>query len=201
LRSTSVVIRAWGEHLFVRGRLCAATAAWYSSNPSPIAADALSVCHLAVEALLGQRLRLDGEMVFQSRRGMAQDSSSVTDAKVAFAPAGAASDPRPGPPSHDRQCLARGRRSPQAGPGSPRRQHRGIDLNREVRRELYLPRRPPGYFVPIDEAFKRVGVSLRPIWESSISPLPVQCVNEPDAFFGPQQAMEPPAFAAVAPCQ
>jgi integrase len=43
------------------------------------------LCQLAVEALLEQRQRVDGEMVFQNRRGMAQDSSSVTDAlKVAL---------------------------------------------------------------------------------------------------------------------
>ena len=35
-------------------------------------------------------------------------------------------------------------------------------LNRELRRELHMSRRPPGYFVPIDEVIKRVGVSRRP---------------------------------------
>ena len=34
-------------------------------------------------------------------------------------------------------------------------------LNRELRRELHMSRRPPGYFVPIDEVIKRVGVSRR----------------------------------------
>jgi integrase len=47
------------------------------------------LCRLAVEALLEQRQRADGELVFQNRRGLAQDSSSVTDAvKVALDRAG-----------------------------------------------------------------------------------------------------------------
>ena len=47
------------------------------------------LCRLAVEALSELRQRSDGDLVFVNRRGLAQDSSSVTDAlKVALDRAG-----------------------------------------------------------------------------------------------------------------
>jgi hypothetical protein len=63
----------------------------------------------AIEALLEQRERADGELVFQNRRGRAQDSSCVTDAlKVALDRAALSRDMKNSPPSPPRGPLSRG---------------------------------------------------------------------------------------------
>jgi hypothetical protein len=63
----------------------------------------------AIEALLEQRERADGELVFQNRRGLAQDSSCVTDAlKVALDRAALSRDMKNSPPSPPRGPLSRG---------------------------------------------------------------------------------------------